>query len=279
MQGFKKLKSTFRKKRGKQPEDPVTATPSRESILPNQQTPSTSGVPILPDQPVLISPGPTVPPNDPVVPPSGVTAHPNELVPSPPEVAALTDEPTALSSQLTTLAPTVLSSQLTAPAPETVIPSNETAEPPSQTTAPAPKAIVPSPKERCEQLPNSIRAIANHNFYRNFWEDAVDKLPKEYKVPEEWLTGIKGENVVDMVKAKVKECEDKQWKIKINGREVVMHEVFGKTLGWVEKLADVGDAAIQYAPGYAALPWAGFRFLLKVKHSRCFLFTSFMARG
>jgi hypothetical protein len=148
-------------------------------------------------------------------------------------------------------------------------------DPPSAPTA---GTTAPVSRERREQLPNSVRAISNHKFKRDFWKEAVDMLPNE-KVPEEWLTGGNGDDVVGLVKAKVKECQDKQWKIEINGEEVVMREVFKKTLGWVEKLAVVGDAVIEHAPSYAALPWAGFRFLLKVKHSHCFLFTSFIAHG
>jgi hypothetical protein len=110
--------------------------------------------------------------------------------------------------------------------------------------------------------------VANHNFYRNFWKEAVATLPKEYKVPEEWQTdAIDRENVVGMVKAKMEECKDRQWKVEINGKEVVVREVFGKILDWVQKFAAVGDAAVQYDPVNAALPWAGFRFLLQVSTS------------
>jgi len=70
-----------------------------------------------------------------------------------------------------------------------------------------------------------------------------------------------------MVKARMKECEDEQWKVKINGKTVVVREVFGKMLDWVQKFAAVGNAAVQYDPVNAALPWAGFRFLLQVSMS------------
>ena len=65
--------------------------------------------------------------------------------------------------------------------------------------------------------------MSNHNFYRDFWKDAVDMLPKEYKVPEEWRTAtIDRENVIQMVKAKMEECKDKQWKVKINGKDMAL---------------------------------------------------------
>ena len=33
---------------------------------------------------------------------------------------------------------------------------------------------------------------------------------------------------------------------------------------WIRKFVEVGDIAIQYDPGHAALPWAAIRFLLQV---------------
>lgn len=36
-----------------------------------------------------------------------------------------------------------------------------------------------------------------------------------------------------------------------------------KILEWINKFK-VGDIIVQYDPGYSALPWAAFRFLLKV---------------
>jgi hypothetical protein len=119
-QQFEKLKSRLRKKRGKQPKDSVAASPSGESILRNEEAPSTSGVPIIQtNKPLPPFPGSTAPPNDLVVPPGGVTARLNEPTPRPPGVAALPNESTAHSSQLTALAT------------ETAIPPNETTDPPS----------------------------------------------------------------------------------------------------------------------------------------------------
>lgn len=33
---------------------------------------------------------------------------------------------------------------------------------------------------------------------------------------------------------------------------------------WIQKFIEVGDIAIQYDPGHAALPWAAVRFVLMV---------------
>ena len=54
------------------------------------------------------------------------------------------------------------------------------------------------------------------------------------------------------------------WKIKLRGGEVVLRDVGMKILHWVDKFKQIGDTMVQYDPGHAALPWAGFRFLLQV---------------
>ncbi|KAI5840895.1 hypothetical protein BZA05DRAFT_242392 [Tricharina praecox] len=33
---------------------------------------------------------------------------------------------------------------------------------------------------------------------------------------------------------------------------------------WIQRFKDIGDIVVQYDPGHAALPWAGFRFLLQL---------------
>ena len=54
------------------------------------------------------------------------------------------------------------------------------------------------------------------------------------------------------------------WKVRIRGEEVVLRDVGIKILRWVDKFKQIGDIIVQYDPGHAALPWAGFRFLLQV---------------
>ncbi|KAF8532825.1 hypothetical protein BDD12DRAFT_901557 [Trichophaea hybrida] len=55
------------------------------------------------------------------------------------------------------------------------------------------------------------------------------------------------------------------WQFTFRGENVVTRDVGRKVLQWVDKFKEIGDIIVQYHPGHAALPWAGFRFLLKVK--------------
>ncbi|KAF8427089.1 hypothetical protein EV426DRAFT_640949, partial [Tirmania nivea] len=56
----------------------------------------------------------------------------------------------------------------------------------------------------------------------------------------------------------------KQWKIKFLGDDIVLRHVGLKILQWVNRFKEIGDIIVQFDPGHAALPWAGFRFLLKI---------------
>jgi len=56
----------------------------------------------------------------------------------------------------------------------------------------------------------------------------------------------------------------KDWKFQFKGEEVVMRDIGMKILHWIDRFKQIGDIIVQHDPGHAALPWAGFRFLLKV---------------
>jgi hypothetical protein len=49
-----------------------------------------------------------------------------------------------------------------------------------------------------------------------------------------------------------------------NGEKVVIRDVLGKIVQWINVFKEVGDVAVQYDPAHAALPWALVRFLLQV---------------
>ena len=57
---------------------------------------------------------------------------------------------------------------------------------------------------------------------------------------------------------------ERAWKITVRGEDIVLRDVGMKILQWVDRFKEIGDIAVQYDPGHAALPWALFRFLLQV---------------
>ena len=57
--------------------------------------------------------------------------------------------------------------------------------------------------------------------------------------------------------------EGELWKVRFRGEELVLRDVGMGILHWIDKFKQIGDV-VQFDPTHAALPWAGFRFLLQV---------------
>lgn len=61
-------------------------------------------------------------------------------------------------------------------------------------------------------------------------------------------------------------CEEKRLGYtRKNGEKVVVRDVLGKIIKWINIFKETGDVAVQYDPAHAALPWALVRFLLQVR--------------
>lgn len=95
---------------------------------------------------------------------------------------------------------------------------------------------------------------------RNLWDIAALRLSEKEKTHIDLNASAKLDGLLSAVKSRMQECEQRQWTIK----EVVLRDVFAKIAKWIEKFIEIGDVAVQYDPGHAALPWAALRFLLKV---------------
>lgn len=73
------------------------------------------------------------------------------------------------------------------------------------------------------------------------------------------------DNILSLVRAKQTICMQKRWKFKkSSGESLVVRDLVDKIAVWVGKFIQVGDAAVQYDPTHAALPWAAVRFLLQI---------------
>jgi hypothetical protein len=68
------------------------------------------------------------------------------------------------------------------------------------------------------------------------------------------------------------ECIKKRWKVSIKGRTIILSDLLEKVAVWVNKFVAVGDTAVQYDPGHAALPWVAIRFILKASLSETEIF-------
>jgi hypothetical protein len=128
------------------------------------------------------------------------------------------------------------------------------------------------------QLPSSLAPASSSgsgqttgpaNSPKNRWAKALESLNENEKQllqvdpdGKDYLAILK--EVLDKATEKKKLCIQKAWKFKRNGKVVIIRDLFEKIVVWVKKFKEVGDIAVSYDPGHAALPWAAVRFLLTI---------------
>jgi len=102
----------------------------------------------------------------------------------------------------------------------------------------------------------------------SIWSIALRTLPAKDRESLDTLTHSNNVGVLaDVIQAaqlKRDEALLKRWKFNWKGRTYVVRDHLEKIIAWVEKFKAVGDAAVQYDPAHAALPWACVRFFLQV---------------
>ena len=103
------------------------------------------------------------------------------------------------------------------------------------------------------------------------WGRAVDSdelSPQERKTLTDIGFGVDSGEMASAVSSMTEEILNEKkgelWRAKFREKEVVLRDVGMKILHWVDKFKQIGDIIVQYDPAHAALPWAGFRFLLQV---------------
>ena len=69
---------------------------------------------------------------------------------------------------------------------------------------------------------------------------------------------------LEAVERKKRLCLEKRWKYTNHGKEIIIRDQLEKVVVWVEKFKAVGNTAIQYDAGHAALPWAGVLLVLQI---------------
>lgn len=102
----------------------------------------------------------------------------------------------------------------------------------------------------------------------NPWQLAIRTLSEEDRraidesIPDK-LAVLEG--VLIATEEKKKRCLKNRWQYKKrNGEIVIIRDVLEKIVRWIDQFKQIGDAAIQYDPVHAALPWAAVRFLIQV---------------
>ncbi|KAK7418265.1 hypothetical protein QQX98_004050 [Neonectria punicea] len=101
----------------------------------------------------------------------------------------------------------------------------------------------------------------------DLWAKAVESLKPELR---ELFTSDQSDRqaVLEVVLYAAQEkrelCIRKQWKItKKNGDIIILRDVFEKIIQCVDKFKALGNAAAEFAPGYASVPWGVIKMLLQ----------------
>ena len=110
--------------------------------------------------------------------------------------------------------------------------------------------------------------------YPDLWAKAFASLPRKVhsrlaSLEGGQLASLKQEDISHIIRlAEVKraECKDKFGSINLGKSKFEFGQYIDNIVKWLNKFKEVGDVAVQYDPGHAALPWALFRFILQVKH-------------
>lgn len=109
----------------------------------------------------------------------------------------------------------------------------------------------------------------NNRIISDLWSVARDRLGEDDRRQCEPSGGTGFDivkNLQSLNEEAIKESIDKRWRITVPGRAgktIIIRDLLGKITKWLYIFAKVGDAAIQYDPTHAALPWAGVRLLLQ----------------
>lgn len=95
------------------------------------------------------------------------------------------------------------------------------------------------------------------------WQKAYDalRLKDRAVVPPGFAT--KPEELIAEVEKHISQSKGKPVRLP-NGESLFVRDVLQKVSRWMKKFVEVGDAAVQYEPGHAALPWALLRLVLQV---------------
>lgn len=106
---------------------------------------------------------------------------------------------------------------------------------------------------------------------RNLWLEAFQALSIE---DQDALRAIRSSNtstqsvvvedLIDLVEKRRQAWEEKSYSFQFQGKKMIIGDMMGKAVFWLNKFKDVGDIAVNFDPVHASLPWAGVRFLLQV---------------
>ncbi|KAF4974626.1 hypothetical protein FZEAL_8485 [Fusarium zealandicum] len=103
------------------------------------------------------------------------------------------------------------------------------------------------------------------------WAQAFEKVPEQTRNTLLYTTNTTQppqspeqlrQHIERLALEKQQTAEARAWKFDFNGRQVILRDVAGKIITWLDRMKAVGDVAVNFDPVHAALPWAAVRFVL-----------------
>lgn len=105
--------------------------------------------------------------------------------------------------------------------------------------------------------------------HRDLWAIALQRLPEKDREGLLVSDQVSQNNVLEQLSAEVRQqqrsFEADPFQFNFRGRRIVPREIADGALTVLDKFKEIGDVAVNFDPVHAALPWAGFRFLLQVR--------------
>ena len=100
---------------------------------------------------------------------------------------------------------------------------------------------------------------------RSLWDVALSQLPDEQQraLKSGLILPLRFEDLRSTIE-QARENAASRWKITTRHGEIDIRAKFSQIVSWVQKFIEVGDVAVNYDPGHAALPWAALRLVLQV---------------
>jgi hypothetical protein len=97
----------------------------------------------------------------------------------------------------------------------------------------------------------------NYRLANSLWAKAVETLDNEEKRYVDFDREDKLAILRDVLRAvdeKKRTCLENRLKYTKGNKEIIIRDQLEKVVEWVNKFKEVGDTAVQYDPGHAALP-------------------------
>jgi hypothetical protein len=141
---------------------------------------------------------------------------------------------------------------------------------PAPTSSTSSTSQPPSPPPSTKASPAVDQKVASAN---RLWDNALKSLSEEEQKllsgcpkPDSKLNLL--QDMLDATEERKSRCEEHSWKTTIgNDRTIILYDQAVKIVQWLNKFKTIGDVVVNYDPIHAALPWAGFRFLLEVRQN------------